>query len=637
MSFKTSEKHEQFRKEVRAFAEQEIKPIAFKLDQEDIFPTEIVKKMAERGWMGLPFEKEYGGAGLDNQYYSICVEELSRVDAGCGVIVSAHTSLGTWPIYNFGTEEQKKKYLIPLAKGEHIGAFGLTEQHAGSDAGGTETTAVLDGDHYVLNGSKIFITNGSKADTYVIFAVTSPEKGTHGISAFIVEAGWEGFTYPTVYNKLGIRSSVTAELNFKNVIVPKENLLGEEGQGFAIAMATLDGGRIGIASQALGIAQGAYEEALSYTRERIQFGAPVAANQGVSFKLADMATEIRAARFLVYSAAEMKNNHEKYSKEAAMAKMYASDVAERVATEALQLHGGNGFIKGAAVERMYRDAKITQIYEGTNEIMRVVIAGSIVGKIKRNKTAEVPVASGKAGSATGPRKNIMLEGSSQEKVDQLVKALKADGYDFSIGIDPWADVTEVERLVSAGRGIGEKKNMKLIEDLAVAAGAAISSSRPVAETLQYIPLERYVGLSGQKFKGNLYFACGISGAGQHLRGIKTAATIVAINTDEKAPIFANADYGIVGDVTEILPLLTKTLGKENKKPAPPFEKKKRSVKQNPKTFSGVHVCSGCGYEYDPNIGDPEADIIPGTPFEQIPDSYQCPKCGDLKENFISAE
>ena len=378
MSFKTSEKHEQFRKEVRAFAEQEIKPIAFKLDQEDIFPTEIVKKMAERGWMGLPFEKEYGGAGLDNQYYSICVEELSRVDAGCGVIVSAHTSLGTWPIYNFGTEEQKKKYLIPLAKGEHIGAFGLTEQHAGSDAGGTETTAVLDGDHYVLNGSKIFITNGSKADTYVIFAVTSPEKGTHGISAFIVEAGWEGFTYPTVYNKLGIRSSVTAELNFKNVIVPKENLLGEEGQGFAIAMATLDGGRIGMASQAVGIAEGAIDLAVAYAKERVQFKKPISANQGIQWYFADIATSTEAAKMLTLQAADLRQRGQNIGKLAAMAKYYASENAVTVTNKALQIHGGYGYMKEYAIERMYRDARITTLYEGTSEVQKMVISRAVL-------------------------------------------------------------------------------------------------------------------------------------------------------------------------------------------------------------------------------------------------------------------
>lgn len=637
MSFRTTEEHEEFRKQVREFAEQEVKPLAFKLDQNDEFPEEIVMEMGRRGWLGIPYDKEYGGAGLTNIHYAITVEELARVDGGVGVICSAHTSLGSWPIYNFGTEEQKQKYLAPLARGEKIGAFGLTEVEAGSDASHTQTTAVLEGDHYVLNGGKIFITNGYRADTYVIFAMTSPEKGNHGISAFIVEKGWEGFTFPTQYDKLGIRSSVTSELAFKNVIVPRENLLGKEGEGFKIAMATLDGGRIGIASQALGIAQGAYESALAYARERKQFGAPIAANQGISFKLADMATGIRAARLLVYSAAELKDNHEKYNKEAAMAKCFASDLAVKVADEALQIHGGNGYIKGIDVERFYRDAKITQIYEGTNEIMRLVIANNVVGRIQKKKARGAAVSDGKPGSATGPRKNIIFEGSPQEQVDQLVKALKADGYDFTIGVDPWAPVTEVERLVSVGQGIGPKENMGMVEALAKAAGAAISSSRPVAETLEYIPIERYVGLSGQKFKGNLYFALGISGAGQHLRGIKEATTIVAVNTDANAPIFLNADYGIVGDVTEIIPLLTEAFGTEEKKPAPPFEKKKRKVVQQPKTKTGVYVCCGCGYEYDPVLGDFENGITAGTPFDQLPDAYQCPRCGDPKATFISIE
>lgn len=297
MLFKTTAEHEALRAKVREFAESEVKPIAFMLDKNNEFPTEAIKKLGEMDLMGIPYPKEYGGAGLDALSYAIAVEELSRVDGGTGVILSAHVSLGSYPIMAFGTEEQKKKYLVPLAKGEKIGAFGLTEPNAGSDAGGTETTAVLEGDHYILNGEKIFITNAPKADTYIIFAVTTPDIGTKGISAFIVEKGWEGFSFGDHYDKLGIRSSSTAQLLFNDVKVPKENLLGKEGEGFKIAMATLDGGRIGIASQALGIAQGAYEHALEYAKERIQFGKPIAHQQIISFKLADMATKLRAARF----------------------------------------------------------------------------------------------------------------------------------------------------------------------------------------------------------------------------------------------------------------------------------------------------------------------------------------------------
>ncbi|MCI7262526.1 MAG: acyl-CoA dehydrogenase family protein, partial [Clostridiaceae bacterium] len=357
MLYTTTEKHEELRKVIREFAENEIKPQAFLMDQNNEFPGEAIKKLGQMGYMGIPYPKEYGGAGLDALSYAIAVEELARVDGGAGVILSAHVSLGSWPIFAFGTEEQKQKYLVPLAKGEKIGAFGLTEPNAGSDAGGTETTAVLKGDYYLLNGGKIFITNAPKADTYVVFAVTTPDIGTRGISAFIVEKGWEGFEFGDHYDKMGIRSSSTAELIFNDVKVPKENLLGKEGDGFKIAMATLDGGRIGIAAQALGIAQGAFEHALQYSKERVQFGKPICQQQSISFKLADMATKLRCARFLVYSAAELKEAHVPYGMESAMAKMYASDIALEVTNDALQIFGGSGFLKGMEVERAYRDAK----------------------------------------------------------------------------------------------------------------------------------------------------------------------------------------------------------------------------------------------------------------------------------------
>lgn len=414
----------------------------------------------------------------------------------------------------------------------------------------------------MLNGEKIFITNADVADTYVIFAVTTPGIGTKGISAFIVEKGWEGFTFGDHYDKLGIRSSSTCQLLFNDVKVPKENLLGKEGEGFKIAMATLDGGRIGIAAQALGIAQGAFEAALEYAKDREQFGKAIAFQQAISFKLADMATKIRAARFLVYSSAELKENHEPYGMESAMAKQYASDICLEVVNEALQIHGGTGYLKGMEVERFYRDAKICTIYEGTNEIQRVVIASHLVGRPPKEEVAKKV----KKGAITGPRKNIMFnDGSSKEKVDALVAALKADGHDFTVGIDINTPINKSERVVSAGKGIGEKANMKMIEKLAKAAGASIGCSRPVAENLNYLPLERYIGMSGQKFIGNLYIACGISGALQHLKGIKDAATIVAINKNPKAGIFKNADYGIVGDVEEFLPLLAAALDTGKKK------------------------------------------------------------------------
>lgn len=637
MLFKTTEQHEALRAKVREFAETEVKPIAFMLDQQNEFPTEAIKKFGEMGMMGLPYPKEYGGAGLDTLSYAIAVEELSRVDGGTGVILSAHVSLGSYPIYAFGTEEQKQKYLFPLAKGEKLGAFGLTEPNAGSDAGGTETTAVLEGDHYILNGGKIFITNADKADTYVIFAVTTPDIGTRGISAFIVEKGWEGFTFGTHYDKMGIRSSSTAELVFNNVKVPKENLLGKEGQGFKIAMATLDGGRIGIAAQALGIAQGAFENALEYAKEREQFGMPIAHQQVISFKLADMATKLRCARFLVYSSAELKDQHEPFGMESAMAKQYTSDICLEVVNDALQIFGGNGYLKGMEVERAYRDAKICTIYEGTNEIQRIVIASHLIGKMPKANSSGPKKPSAK-GHATGLRKNIMFkDGDMKDKVNALVEALKADGYDFTVGIPLDTPIAMADRIVSAGMGIGEKENMKLIEDLAVQAGAAIGSSRPVAETLKYLPLNRYVGMSGQKFNGNLYIACGISGAGQHLKGIKDATTIVAINTNPNAAIFKNADYGIVGDLKEVLPLLTAALDNgEPKKDAPPMKKMKRNIPKKPAPSYPLHVCNGCGYVYDPAVGDEENGVDPGTLFNKLPEDWICPLCGEEKDQFIEA-
>lgn len=637
MYFKTTEAHELFRQKVRKFAEEEVKPIAFMLDQNNEFPTEAIKKMGEMEMMGIPYPKEYGGAGLDVMSYAIAVEELSRVDGGTGVILSAHVSLGSYPIFAYGTEEQKQKYLVPLAKGEKIGAFGLTEPNAGSDAGGTETTAVLDGDYYILNGGKIFITNAPKADIFVIFAVTTPGIGTKGISAFIVERGWEGFEVGEHYDKMGIRSSATAELTFSDVKIPKENLLGKEGMGFKIAMATLDGGRIGIASQALGIAQGAYENALAYSKERIQFGKPICQQQSISFKLADMATKLRCARMLIYSAAELKENHEPYAMEAAMAKMYASDIALEVCNDALQIFGGSGFLKGMEVERAYRDAKITTIYEGTNEIQRVVIASHIIGKVPKTASASSSKAPAQTPAITGLRKKMILKsGSAQERVATLVENLVKDGYDFSVGIDIDTPIVQAERVVSAGKGIGPKENMVLIENLAKAAGAAIGSSRPVAETLKYVPMDRYVGMSGQKFTGNLYIACGISGASQHLKGIKDATTIVAINKNANAPIFKNCDYGIVGDVNEILPLLAEALDNgEPKKPAEfPMKKMKRPSIPKPEPIGPNYICGGCGYEYNPANGDIENGIMPGTLYDNLPEDWVCPECGEGKDQFI---
>jgi len=378
MIFKLSEEQEMIRKTVRDFAESEVAPKAAEMDEKEDYDWSLWDQMADMGLTGIPFSEEYGGAGMDNLSYAIAVEELARVCGSTSVLISAHTSLCAWPIYHFGTEEQKHKYLTPLAEGKTIGAMGLTEPSAGSDAGALKLTAKLDGDDYVLNGTKIFITNAGKADTYVIIACTDKSKGYKGTAAFIVEKGTPGFTFGKKEHKMGIRASYTYELVFENCRVPKENMLGQDGMGFKIVMATLDGGRIGIASQALGLAQGAFDQALEYSKQREQFGKPISANQGLQWMLADMATRIEAARLLIYQAAYLKDNGMPYSKQSAMAKLYASETAMWVTTKAVQIHGGYGYSREYPVERMMRDAKITEIYEGTSEVQRIVIAASLL-------------------------------------------------------------------------------------------------------------------------------------------------------------------------------------------------------------------------------------------------------------------
>jgi alkylation response protein AidB-like acyl-CoA dehydrogenase len=374
MQFKLTEEHEMIRKMVRDFAQNEVAPTAAERDEEERFDREIFDKMAELGLTGIPWPEEYGGIGSDYLAYCIAVEELSRVCASTGVTLSAHTSLAGWPIYKFGTEEQKQKYLRPMAQGEKIGAYGLTEPSSGSDAGGMRTTAKLVGDEYVISGSKIFITNGGIADTYVVFALTDPESKQKGTSAFIIEKDFPGFSVGKKEKKLGIRSSPTTEIIFDECRVPKENLLGKEGEGFKIAMMTLDGGRNGIAAQAVGIAQGALDAAVDYAKERVQFGKPISAQQGIGFKLADMATGVEASRLLTYQAAWLESVGLSYGKESAMSKLFAGDTAMKVTTEAVQVFGGYGYTKDYPVERYMRDAKITQIYEGTQEIQKLVIS-----------------------------------------------------------------------------------------------------------------------------------------------------------------------------------------------------------------------------------------------------------------------
>ncbi|HDR7604405.1 acyl-CoA dehydrogenase AcdA [Bacillus mycoides] len=374
MHFKLSEEHEMIRKMVRDFARNEVAPTAAERDEEERFDLALFDQMAELGLTGIPWPEEYGGIGSDYLAYVIAVEELSRVCASTGVTLSAHTSLAGWPIFKFGTEEQKQKFLRPMAEGKKIGAYGLTEPSSGSDAGGMRTTAKRDGDHYILNGSKIFITNGGIADIYVVFALTDPDSKQRGTSAFIVESDTLGFSVGKKESKLGIRSSPTTEIIFEDCRIPVENLLGEEGQGFKVAMQTLDGGRNGIAAQAVGIAQSALDASVEYARERHQFGKPIAAQQGIGFKLADMATDVEAARLLTYQAAWLESEGLPYGKESAMSKVFAGDTAMKVTTEAVQVFGGYGYTKDYPVERYMRDAKITQIYEGTQEIQRLVIS-----------------------------------------------------------------------------------------------------------------------------------------------------------------------------------------------------------------------------------------------------------------------
>lgn len=378
MNFQLTEEQELIRQMVREFAETEVKPIAAEIDKNHRFPEETLQKLKDLNLMGVIIPEEYGGSGADAISYMIVIEELSRACASTGIILATHTSLVCYPILKYGTEEQKQKYLVPLASGEKLGAFCLTEPGAGTDAASQQTTAVLDGDYYVLNGSKCFITNGGYADTYIVMAMTDKGKGTKGISAFIMEKDFPGFIVGQTEDKLGIRGSSTTEIIFKDCRVPKENLLGQEGQGFKIAMHSLDVGRAGVGAQALGIAQACLDESVKYAKERVQFGKPIGSFQAIQWMLADMATKIQCARHLVYHAAWLKENNLPFSAEAAMAKSYASETAMEAGIKAVQIHGGHGYTTNYPVERFLRDAKITEIYEGTTEVMKMVIAGNLL-------------------------------------------------------------------------------------------------------------------------------------------------------------------------------------------------------------------------------------------------------------------
>lgn len=378
MFFELTEEQSMIREAVKEFAEKRIAPGAAHRDEMAFFDRDLTNEMGEMGLNGLGFPEKDGGAGSDYLSYILAVEELSKVDDGIGVTLSATVSLCAWPIFAYGTALQKEKYLRPLLEGKHMGAFGLTEPNAGTDAASQQSTAVLAGDHYVLNGNKIFITNAGEAETYVVFAMTDKAKGLKGISAFILEKGMPGFSFGKKEHKMGIHSSITMELIFQDVKVPVENLLGKEGEGFKIAMTTLDGGRIGIAAQALGIAEAALDHSVKYAKERVQFGKPICTNQAIAFMLADMNTKVDAARLLVYRAAWLKQQNKPYSKEAAMAKLYAGDIAMEVTTDAVQIFGGYGYSSEYPVERLMRNAKITQIYEGTNQVQRMVVSGALL-------------------------------------------------------------------------------------------------------------------------------------------------------------------------------------------------------------------------------------------------------------------
>nr|MBC7244293.1 acyl-CoA dehydrogenase [Chloroflexota bacterium] len=378
MDFELTEEQQMIRRMVHDFTEKEIRPITREIDATGQFPWEIIRKMGSLGLMGLPIPEEYGGSGADTISYALAVEEISRVSGSIGITLAAHTSLGLYPIYRFGTEEQKRKYLPKLASGQGLAAFGLTEPEAGSDAAAIKTTAVLDGDHWVINGQKIFITSGSIADVVIIAAVTDKSAGTRGISNFIVEKGTPGFRPGRDEEKMGLKGSVTSQLFFEDCRVPKENLLGQPGEGYKQFLITLDGGRISIGAMAVGLAQGAFEAALKYSKERVQFGQPIARFQAIQWMIADMATEIEAARLLVYRAAWLKDKGVRFTKEAAMAKLYASEAAERACFKAIQIHGGYGYMKEYDVERIYRDNRLTTIGEGTSEIQRLVIARQVL-------------------------------------------------------------------------------------------------------------------------------------------------------------------------------------------------------------------------------------------------------------------
>lgn len=513
MDFLLTQQQKEIKEQLRAFCLDEISPTLEKMDKKAEFPIDTVKKLGEKGFMGMPYPKEWGGMGLDYVTYVMAIEEISKISPSHGVIVQTHTALSTWPIFTYGTEEQKKKYVPDMASGKKIGAFGLTEPNAGTDAAMQQTIAEDKGDHWLLNGSKIFISGGGIADIYVVMAMTDRSKGNKGISAFIVEKGTPGFIFAKNENKMGISGSTVAELIFNDCRIPKENLLGEEGKGFKVAMSSLDVGRLGIAAQALGIAEGAFEMTVDYMDNREQFGRKLSAFQAMSFEMAELKTKIDGAALLLYRAAGHRDAGEKdLSVTAAQAKLACSEVAMETTVKAVQFHGGYGYMKDLPLERYMRDAKITQIYEGTSEVMKMVISGSLFRPAGKKE----------------PKECVML--NSPEEMIDLIK-----GKDI---------------VIAGGRGIGEE-GFRIIESLAGKLGGKTGASRgAVREGLAKGSAK--IGLSGMKISPEVYLAVGISGMTQHMVGIGHDTKIIAVNKNEKAPIFKEADYGMAADGEEVL-------------------------------------------------------------------------------------
>ncbi len=517
MNFDYSNEQKNLKKMLREFCIQEIEPELKHMDERAEYPIRTVKMLGDMGMMGMPFPKQYGGMALDYVSYVMAIEEISKISPSHGVIVQTHNALSVWPIFTYGTEEQKKKYLPDMMSGKKIGAFGLTEPNAGTDAAMQQTIAEDKGDYWLLNGSKMFISGAGIADIYVVMAMTDKSKGTKGISSFIVEKGTPGFTFGNNENKMGISGSTIAELLFTDCKIPKGNLLGQEGKGFQIAMSSLDVGRLGIAAQALGIAQGAFDMTVRYMKHREQFGKPLSSFQALAFEMAEMETKIEAARFMLYRAADVREKGcPDTTVTAAKAKLACSTVAMEVTVKAVQFHGGYGYMKDMPLERYMRDAKITEIYEGTSEVMKLIISGNIFGKNSKHEKKDAKIF---------------------QNVPDLLKALEP--------------MKGTEIICSGGRGLEDKDGFQLLWQLADKLGAKKGASRGAVHR-HLAEEDIQIGLTGKKVHPRVYIAVGISGMVQHIAGIKESNIIVAINKNPLAPIFKEADYGIIGDAKTIL-------------------------------------------------------------------------------------